>query len=215
MVEMIIGIAGASGSGKTTIANKIYSALHKDAVLITHDSYYKNHPHLNLEGRASMNFDHPDSLETDLLIEHLKKLRNGEIIEQPQYDFTIHQRKDEMIEVHPVSVILIEGILIYTDSRLRDLMDIKVFVDTDTDICLLRRIKRDVENRGRTLRSVMDQYINTVKLMYHEFVEPSKRYADIIIPEGGYNEVANGIIITRAQAIIDNKKKNEEASLSD
>jgi uridine kinase len=206
MVDMIIGIAGASGSGKTTIAKKIYSALHKDAVLITHDSYYKNHPHLSLEERAGMNFDHPDSLETSLLIEHLIKLKEGKAIEHPQYDFTTHQRNEKMIKVKPVSVILVEGILIYTDPVLRELMDIKVFVDTDTDICLLRRIKRDVEQRGRTLRSVLDQYIDTVKPMYHEFVEPSKRYADIIIPEGGYNEVANGIIITRAKSIIDSRK---------
>jgi len=206
MVDMIIGIAGASGSGKTTIAKNIHKAIKSDAVLMNHDGYYKNHPTLTLEQRASMNFDHPDSLETSLLIEHLKELKAGKSIEQPKYDFTKHERQKSTVTIHPVSVILVEGILIFTDPELRELMDIKVFVDTDTDICLLRRIKRDVEYRGRTLRSVLDQYMNTVKPMYHEFVEPSKRYADIIVPEGGYNEVANGIIITRAKSIIDKKQ---------
>ena len=207
MVSAIIGIAGASGSGKTTISKRIQKALSSDAVQINHDSYYKHHPDLNFEQRAAMNYDHPDSLETALLIQHLKALKNGEAVEIPEYDFTLHQRKTETATVKPVSVVIVEGILIFADSKLRDLFDIKIFVDTDPDICLARRIRRDVEKRGRTLNSVLDQYIQTVKPMYHEFVEPSKRYADIIIPEGGYNEVANGIIITRAKSIIERSQK--------
>ncbi len=210
MVNAIIGIAGASGSGKTTIANRIHEAIKTDAVLITHDSYYKDHPEMELEARAAVNYDHPDSLETSLLIQHLRDLKNGKSIEQPQYDFTVHQRKKSTITIKPVSMVLVEGILIFTDPVLRDLLDIKVFVDTDPDICLARRIRRDVETRGRTLDSVLNQYVATVKPMYHEFVEPSKRYADIIIPEGGYNEVANGVIIAEAKSIIRKNKKLQE-----
>ena len=151
----------------------------------------------------------PDSLETSLLIEHLKDLKAGKTIAEPQYDFTVHQRKQKTTEIKPVSMVLVEGILIFTDPALRDLFDIKVFVDTDPDLCLARRIRRDVETRGRTLDSVLKQYITTVKPMYHEFVEPSKRYADIIIPEGGYNEVANGVIIAQAKSIIRKNKKRQ------
>lgn len=209
MVNAIIGIAGASGSGKTTIANRIHEAIKTDAVLVTHDSYYKDHPDLALETRAAMNYDHPDALDTALLIQHLKDLKAGKPIAQPQYDFTLHQRKKTATAVKPVSMVLVEGILIFTDPLLRDLFDIKIFVDTDPDLCLARRIRRDVETRGRTLDSVLKQYISTVKPMYHEFVEPSKRYADIIIPEGGYNEVANGVIIEQAKSIIRKNKKKQ------
>jgi uridine kinase len=202
MVNVIIGIAGASGSGKSTIAKKLFDAFQSDSILITHDSYYKNHPKLMLDERASMNFDHPDSLETDLLVEHLKMLKAGKSIMQPQYDYATHLRKSEHIDVLPKRAIIVEGILIFSEPKLRDMMDLKVFVDTDTDICLLRRIKRDVEKRGRTLSSVLEQYKKTVKPMYHEFVEPSKRYADIIIPEGGYNDVANKVLMARLRAII-------------
>ena len=210
MVNAIIGIAGASGSGKTTIANRIHEAIKTDAVLITHDAYYKDHPDLTLKERAAINFDHPDALETALLIQHLKDLKAGKTIELPQYDFTVHQRKKSTTTVKPVSMVLVEGILIFTDPALRALFDIKVFVDTDPDICLARRIRRDVETRGRTLDSVLNQYISTVKPMYHEFVEPSKRYADIIVPEGGYNEVANGVIIAQAKSIIRKNKIKQE-----
>ncbi len=210
MVNAIIGIAGASGSGKTTIANRIHEAIKTDAVLITHDSYYRAHPELDLETRAGINYDHPDSLETSLLIQHLKDLKDGKSVEVPQYDFTVHQRKKSTVTVKPVSMVLVEGILIFTDPVLRELFDIKVFVDTDPDICLARRIRRDVETRGRTLDSVLNQYITTVKPMYHEFVEPSKRYADIIIPEGGYNEVANGVIIAEAKSIIRKNKRLQD-----
>jgi len=202
MVNVIVGIAGASGSGKTTISEKLYEAFKDNSVLITHDSYYKSHEELCLKERAAMNFDHPDSLETELLIEHLKDLKAGRTIMQPQYDYSEHIRKNTHIEVAPVKAIIVEGILIFTEPKLRELMDLKIFVDTDTDICLLRRIKRDVEKRKRSLKSVLDQYQNTVKPMYHEFVEPSKRYADIIIPEGGYNDVANKVIMARLEAKI-------------
>jgi uridine kinase len=208
MVQIIIGIAGASGSGKTTIANKIYDALKADAVLINHDAYYKDHPELTLEERACINFDHPDSLDTDLMISHLKQLKAGQPIELPEYDFTTHKRKSTTKKIQPTTVVLVEGILLYTDPILRELLDIKVFVDTDPDICLLRRIQRDVEDRGRTLSSVLAQYQETVKPMYHKFVEPSKRYADLIIPEGGYNDVANSVIIHRAKSIIREHRQN-------
>ncbi len=207
MVDIIIGIAGASGSGKTTIANRIHEPLGDDAVLITHDSYYKNHDELSFEQRAKINYDHPDSLESDLLVKHLKMLKEGHSIEIPEYDYSLHRRKDETKKVEPRSVILVEGILIFAEPELRDMLDLKIYVDTDPDICLIRRINRDVKKRGRSLDSVLEQYINTVKPMYHEFVEPSKRYADIIVPEGGYNEVANGIIINRAKTIIEKSKK--------
>ena len=207
MVDIIIGIAGASGSGKTTIANRIHEPLGDDAVLITHDSYYKNHDELSFEQRAKINYDHPDSLESDLLVKHLKMLKEGHSIEIPEYDYSLHRRKDETKKVEPRSVILVEGILIFAEPELRDMLDLKIYVDTDPDICLIRRINRDVKKRGRSLDSVLEQYINTVKPMYHEFVEPSKRYADIIVPEGGYNEVANGIIINRAKTIIEKSKR--------
>lgn len=207
MVGVIIGIAGASGSGKTTIAKKIYEALQADAVLINHDAYYKNHPKLSIEERAKINFDHPNSLDTELMIHHLKQLKAGQSIELPEYDFTTHERKSTTTTIVPATVVLVEGILLYTDPILRDLLDIKVFVDTDLDLCLLRRIQRDVEDRGRTLCSVLTQYQETVKPMYHKFVEPSKRYADLIIPEGGYNDVANSVIIHRAKSIIRKYRK--------
>ena len=203
MVNVIIGIAGASGSGKTTIAQKIFDEIDSNSVLIKHDSYYKDYNHLTFEERSKLNFDHPDSLDTELLIEHLISLKEGRSIEVPQYDFTTHSRKNTTTKVDPISVILVEGILIFADPKLRELMDIKIFIDTDLDVCLSRRIVRDVKKRGRSLDSVLNQYAETVKPMYHEFVEASKRYADIIIPEGGYNEVANGIVITRAKSMIE------------
>ena len=202
MVDVIIGIAGASGSGKTTIARKISKELDSDAMLINHDAYYKDFKHLSLEERSKLNFDHPDSLDTELMTEHIRALKKGVPIEKPEYDFTTHSRKKTTVPINPVSVIIVEGILIFTDADLRELFDIKIFVDTDLDLCLIRRIERDVNERGRTLGSVLEQYQKTVKPMYHEFVESSKRYADIIIPEGGFNRVANQTIITQARAMI-------------
>lgn len=207
MVDIIIGIAGASGSGKTTIANRIHEPIGDDSVLITHDSYYKNHDDLTFEQRCKINYDHPDSLESDLLVEHLLQLKSGKSIDIPEYDYTQHRRKEKTSQVEPKSVLLVEGILIFTEQKLRELFDLKIYVDTDPDICLIRRINRDVNKRQRSLDSVISQYLNTVKPMYHEFVEPSKRYADIIVPEGGYNDVANGIIINRAKTIIQEAKK--------
>lgn len=207
MVDIIIGIAGASGSGKTTIANRIHEPLGDDAVLITHDSYYKDHDELSFEERSKMNYDHPDSLESELLVKHLLELKSGKTIEIPEYDYKEHRRSSNTRCVKPKSVVLVEGILIFTEQKLRELMDLKIYVDTDPDICLIRRINRDVKKRGRSLDSVLNQYLSTVKPMYHEFVEPSKRYADIIVPEGGYNDVANGIIINRAKTIIAEAKK--------
>ena len=207
MVDIIIGIAGASGSGKTTIANRIHEPIGDDAVLITHDSYYKNHDDLTFEERCKINYDHPDSLESDLLVKHLMQLKAGKSIDIPEYDYSQHRRKEKTIHVEPKSVLLVEGILIFTEPKLRELFDLKIYVDTDPDICLIRRINRDVNKRQRSLDSVISQYLKTVKPMYHEFVEPSKRYADIIVPEGGYNDVANGIIINRAKTIIMEAKK--------
>ena len=207
MVDIIIGIAGASGSGKTTIANRIHAPLGDDAVLITHDSYYKNHDDLSFEERCKINYDHPNSLESSLLVHHLKMLKQGHSIYIPEYDYTVHRRKEASIKVEPKSVILVEGILIFAEPELREMLDLKIYVDTDPDICLIRRINRDVKKRKRSLDSVISQYLNTVKPMYHEFVEPSKRYADIIVPEGGYNDVANGIIINRAKTVIEKSKK--------
>jgi len=207
MVDIIIGIAGASGSGKTTIANRIHEPIGDDAVLITHDSYYKNHDDLTFEERYKINYDHPDSLESDLLVKHLMQLKAGKSIDIPEYDYSQHRRKEKTIHVEPKSVLLVEGILIFTEPKLRELFDLKIYVDTDPDICLIRRINRDVNKRQRSLDSVISQYLKTVKPMYHEFVEPSKRYADIIVPEGGYNDVANGIIINRAKTIIMEAKK--------
>jgi len=205
MVDVIIGIAGASGSGKTTIAKKISKELRSDAVLLNHDAYYKDFGELSIDERAKLNFDHPDSLDTQLMIEHIKALKKGVPIEKPEYDFTTHSRKKTTVTVAPVSAVIVEGILIFTDAKLRELFDIKIFVDTDLDLCLIRRIERDVNDRGRTLSSVLAQYQQTVKPMYHEFVESSKRYADIIIPEGGFNAVANHAIITQAKAMISKK----------
>ncbi len=202
MVDVVIGIAGASGSGKTTIAKRIARELESDAVLLNHDAYYKDFKHLSFEERSNLNFDHPDSLDTDLMIDQLSALKKGVAIEKPEYDFTTHSRKKTTLTLAPVSVVIVEGILIFTEAKLRELFDIKIFVDTDLDLCLIRRIERDVKERGRTLDSVLNQYQKTVKPMYHEFVESSKRYADIIIPEGGFNDVANQAIITRAKAMI-------------
>lgn len=170
--------------------------------MISHDYYYKNHEELSLEERKKLNYDHPDAFETSLLIEHLSKLKNGEVIERPTYSYVKHLREKETIKVIPKKVILLDGILIFENKTLRDMMDIKIFVDTDADIRFIRRLIRDVKDRGRTLESVIDQYRTTVKPMHEEFVEPSKKYADIIVPEGGYNNVALNMIIEKIRSII-------------
>ncbi len=198
---MIIGICGGSGSGKTTVARKILEAVGEHRVAyLQHDSYYKDWGHLPFEERRKINFDHPDALDTDLLIEHVEQLRAGRPIEQPVYDFTRHARTDRVRRIEPRPVILIEGILIFENARLRQLMDLKIFVDTADDLRFIRRLQRDISERGRTVESVIEQYLEQVRPMHLEFVEPSKRYADIIIPEGGSNRVGIDLIIQKVKS---------------
>ncbi len=199
---VVIGVAGGSGSGKTTVVSKIAESLGSDQVVVLeHDRYYRDHIELRLEERAALNYDHPDSLETDLLVRHVEQLRAGLAVDLPLYDFARHARKKATEHVEPRRAIIVEGILIFTDAALRDLMDIKVFVDTDDDTRFIRRLQRDVAERGRTMQSVVDQYLSTVKPMHLEFVEPSKRYADIIIPRGGHNDVAIGMLLTLIRSL--------------
>ena len=187
---LVIGVAGGSGSGKTTISSSIVAQIGKDLVaLVEHDSYYRDYGSLSFEERAKVNFDHPDSLETDLLIEHLRALIAGRSIEKPVYDFTTHSRLPETVTVEPKPTIVVDGILVLVEQELRELMDLKIYVDTDADLRILRRLQRDIEERNRSLDSVISQYLSTVRPMHLQFVEPSKRYADIIIPEG-YNRRA-------------------------
>lgn len=193
---VIIGVGGGSGSGKTTVVNRILEGIGKDnIVLIQHDSYYRDLSHLDLEERKKQNFDHPASLETELMIRHVEALKNGYQVEVPVYDFAAHTRSEETIKVSPQDIILLDGILILNEPELRDKMDIKIFVDTDDDVRLLRRIKRDIMERERELEGVMHQYEKFVRPMHLKFVEPSKRYADIIIPRGGENHVALNMVI--------------------
>jgi len=199
---IIIGIAGGTGSGKSTLADNIKKEFENNITMLSHDYYYKDHPDLSFEERVKLNYDHPDSIETSLLIEHLKKLKNGEIIYRPNYSFVEHKREETTVEVVPKKVIILDGILIFENKELRDMMDIKIFVDTDADIRFIRRLLRDVEKRGRTLNSVVSQYCTTVKPMHEQFVEPSKKFADIIVPEGGHNEVALNMIIEKVRSIM-------------
>jgi uridine kinase len=193
---LVIGVAGGSGSGKTTVVRRILEALGDAGVpVLEHDRYYRDRNDLRLEERAALNYDHPDSLETDLMVRHVHELRAGRAIEAPAYDFARHARKDKTEAIPPGRAIIVEGILIYTDPELRKLMDVKVFVDTDDDTRFIRRLQRDIAERGRTVESVIDQYLGTVKPMHLEFVEPSKRYADIIIPQGGHNVVAIDMLL--------------------
>ena len=197
---IVIGIAGGTGSGKTTITRKIMHKFGGNVSVIYHDNYYKAHHNMSYEERAKLNYDHPDAFDTDLLIEDLKKLRRGEGIRCPVYDYTIHDRSEKTVYIRPAKVIVVEGILIFQSPELCKLMDIKIFVDTDADVRILRRIVRDVRDRGRSLESVVNQYLNTVKPMHEQFVEPSKRKADIIIPEGGHNQVALEMVLERVRA---------------
>ena len=193
---LFVGIAGGTGSGKSTVAQKVAEGLPAAGVVtLDHDSYYKDLAHLSAEERRAVNFDHPDSLDNELFVEHLEKLRRGEPIDMPLYDFRTHRRSEQTRRVHPAPVVVVEGILIFADQRVRDLLDIKIFVDTDADIRLLRRIERDMLERGRTLWQVRDQYYRTVRPMHLQFVEPSKRWADLIIPEGGNNQVALDMVL--------------------
>ena len=199
-----IGVAGGTGSGKTTIANRILERVGAEHITyIPHDAYYKDLGHLPKEERAKVNFDHPDSLETSLLIEHLQLLRQGLPAEIPVYDFTNHSRTAKTIHVVPAPIVLVEGILIFVEPELRAQLDVKLFVDTDADLRFIRRLRRDIEERGRTLDSVIQQYLKTVRPMHLEFVEPSKRYADVIIPEGGFNEVAIEMVAARIRGLLE------------
>ena len=200
MDTMIIGIAGGTGSGKTTLTERLKAEFQGDVSVLYHDNYYKSHSDMTYEERAKLNYDHPDAFETERMIADLQALRRGEAVECPVYDYTVHDRSPETLEVRPTKVILVEGILIFENKALRDLMDIKIFVDTDADVRILRRIMRDVKKRGRSLDSVVQQYLTTVKPMHEQFVEPSKRYADIVVPEGGRNLVALDMIIQRIRS---------------
>jgi uridine kinase len=194
---LVIGVAGGSGSGKTTVVRRIVESIGGEQVsVLEHDRYYRDRNDLRLEERASLNYDHPDSLETDLLVQHVEALRAGQSIDVPMYDFARHARRPDTQAVSPRRAIIVEGILIYTDAALRRLMDVKVFVDTDADTRFIRRLQRDIADRGRTVQSVIEQYLGTVKPMHLDFVEPSKRYADIIIPQGGHNAVAIDMLLT-------------------
>lgn len=199
---IIIGIAGGSGSGKTTIAQNIKEVFNDDVVILCHDYYYKSNEDISLEERKKLNYDHPNSFDTDFLVDQLKTLKEGKTIYHPVYSFVEHTRLQETVEVKPAKVIIVEGILIFENKELCDLLDIKVFVDTDDDVRIIRRLLRDVQERGRDLNSVINQYLNTVKPMHEEFVDPSKRRADIIIPEGGSNTVALSMLLERIKNFI-------------
>ncbi len=200
MDTILIGIAGGTGSGKTTLANELINSFGRDEVsILRHDNYYKRHDDMCYEERSKLNYDHPDAFDTELLCEHIRELKAGRSIQMPVYDYSVYNRSEETIEVRPAPVIVLEGILIFAETSLCELMDIKVFVDTDADVRILRRIVRDVKERGRSLDSVISQYLTTVKPMHEQFVEPSKRRADIIIPEGGENLVALEMLIQRVR----------------
>lgn len=200
---IIIGVTGGSGSGKTTVSKAIYNQLKgQDIQIITQDTYYNDQAAMTMDERKKVNYDHPLAFDTDLLISQLTDLHHNKAIEIPVYDYKAYTRSQETVHVEPTEIIILEGILILDDERLRDLMDIKVYVDTDDDIRIIRRIKRDMEERGRTLNSVINQYLSTVKPMFHQFIEPTKRYADIIVPEGGENHVAIDLLTTKVRDIL-------------
>lgn len=199
----IIGIAGASGSGKTTLSERILEEIGKEKIaLLPHDAYYRNQDHRSFEERLKVNYDHPESLETELLIEHIHQLKNGQTVHLPVYDFVHHTRAKEVVQVEPKKLILVEGILIFVEKKLRQLFDMKLYVDTDQDICFIRRLRRDIVERGRTMDSVVNQYLQMVRPSFLEFVEPTKRYADVIIPEGGFNQVASEMVIARLNNLL-------------
>jgi uridine kinase len=200
---LVIGICGGTGSGKTTITNRIIEALsEKKVIVLEQDNYYKGFPELPFAQRVKVNFDHPDSMDTPLLAEHVRRLREGQSIERPTYDFANFRRVEETTRIEPRSAIIIEGILIFENKALRDLMDIKIFVDTDADLRFIRRLERDIRERGRTMETVIQQYMATVRPMHMEFVEPSKLYANVIIPEGGHNEVGIDLVIQKIRSLV-------------
>lgn len=203
---LLMGICGGTGSGKSTVAHEILRSLPEESIaIVEQDAYYKDQSHLTFEERIKTNYDHPDAFDTPLLVNHLESLLNGQPIEKPIYDFSVHNRVRETIKVEPRDIIILEGILILQEPELRDLLDIKIYVDTDPDVRIIRRITRDIKERGRTYESVITQYLNVVRPMHLQFVEPSKRYADIIIPEGGFNRVAVDIIVAKVRSILDEK----------
>jgi uridine kinase len=200
MKPLIIGIAGGSGSGKSTVARNVAQALHAESVaFIDMDAYYRNFAHLPMEERRKINWDHPEAFDWDLLVEQLERLSSGHPIDKPVYDFVTHTRSDRTVAVPPASVIVIDGILLLSDARVRELCDVKVFVDADADIRLIRRIRRDMNKRGRPLDEILEQYLTTVQPMHLQFVEPSKRYADVIVPRGGHNAIAVEMIVAKIQ----------------
>ena len=197
---MVIGIAGGTGSGKTTIPRRLIQSFGEEVSVVHHDNYYKAHHDMPYEERAKLNYDHPNAFDTDLMLRHIRQLKAGKSIQCPVYDYSIHDRTDKTVLIRPTRVIIVEGILIYESLELCREMDIKIYVDTDADVRILRRIVRDVRDRGRSLDSVIDQYLSTVKPMHEQFVEPSKRRADVIIPQGGHNQVALEMVIERVRA---------------
>lgn len=203
---MIIGVAGGTGSGKTTLVNQLLKRFVDNVAVLYHDNYYKPYSELSFSERKKINYDHPDAFDTGLLVRHLKILRENRSIETPTYDYRLYTRSEKTETVRPSKVIIVEGILVFADESLRSLMDIKIFVDTDADVRILRRILRDVEERGRSIKSVVEQYLNTVKPMHEQFVEPSKRYADIIVLDGGYNLVALEMIMQRIESHLETGK---------
>lgn len=206
---LVIGIAGGSGSGKTTVASIVLDRVGRHRIAyLPHDAYYRDLTELPKNQRTQVNFDHPDSLESELMAKHIQMLKNWEGVDMPVYDFTTHHRTEKTLRVNPQRVILVEGILIFADPTLRSMFDVKIFVDTDPDIRFIRRLQRDIAERGRTTETVINQYLSTVRPMHLEFVEPSKRYADVIIPEGGLNAVAMDMVISRIEALLKEERKD-------
>ena len=200
---IFIGITGGTGSGKSTIAKEIYRQFGEDCIaMIEQDSYYKDQSHLSMEDRVKTNYDHPNAFDNNLLVSHLESLLNGHSIQKPSYDFSIHNRIEDTTKVEPKEIVIVEGILILEDPRIRELLDIKIYVDTDADVRIIRRMVRDINERGRTMESVINQYLNVVKPMHNQFTEPTKKFADLIIPEGGHNKVAIDIIVAKIKEVL-------------
>ena len=206
---IFIGISGGSGSGKTTIVNRIYSEVPEKSIsIIEHDAYYKDQSNITFDERCKTNYDHPFAFDTDLFVEHIQSLKSGQIIEKPIYDYEIHNRKEDKIIIEPKEIIIVEGLLVFYEERIRELLDIKIFVDTDADIRIMRRIMRDMKDRGRSLDSIIAQYINTVRPAHEQFIEPSKKYADIIVTEGGNNLVAVDLMVTKIKSLLYKNQEN-------